>query len=546
VRQAPSAEAPSAGEGPRVSEPGSTAVVELRGIVKRFPGVVANDGVDFSLATGEVHALLGENGAGKSTLMNILDGLYQPDAGEILIDGRPIAFRSPRDAIAAGLGMVHQHFTLVASMTVTENVIIGLDRPRFRLDLGRYDTEIGRLAEEHGLSVDPRARVWQLSVGERQRVEILKVLYRGARVLIMDEPTAVLAPQEIDDLFRTLRSMTAAGRSVVFISHKLGEVLSIADRITVMRRGKVTAAALPAAGATKAQLATLMVGREVLESLERTAMPPGEAVLAVEDVEADGDKGVPALRGVSLEVRSGEIVGIAAVAGNGQSELAEVITGLRPCRGRVLVGGEDIANRPVRVAIKRGVAHVPEDRTGVGTAPNLSLVDNLIMKRYRTSPIGHGWTIDMGAARAASSLLKDSYDISAPSIETQARLLSGGNIQRLILAREIESGPRLMIAVQPTRGLDVGAVELAHRLLLERRAAGAAILLISEDLDEILALSDRVVVLYEGRIAGIADAADTDIARIGLLMTGGAGGDHATEPAGDDRVPDPVGGGGAG
>jgi ABC-type uncharacterized transport system ATPase subunit len=530
-------EAPSTVDEHRVSEQGSTAVaspgpvVELRGIVKRFPGVVANDGVDFALSAGEVHALLGENGAGKSTLMNILDGLYQPDAGEILIDGQPVAFRSPRDAIAAGLGMVHQHFTLVASMTVTENVIIGLEKPRFRLDLGRYDAEVGRLAEMHGLSVDPGARVWQLSVGERQRVEILKVLYRGARVLIMDEPTAVLAPLEIDDLFRTLRSMTGAGRSIVFISHKLGEVLSIADRITVMRRGRVTAASLPAAGATKAQLATLMVGREVLESLERTPMPPGETVLAVERVEADGDKGVPALRGVSLEVRSGEIVGIAAVAGNGQSELAEVITGLRPCRGRVLVGGEDVANRPVRVGIRRGVAHVPEDRTGVGTAPNLSLVDNLIMKRYRASPIGHGWTIDMGAARAASSHLKASYDIAAPSIETQARLLSGGNIQRLILAREIESGPRLMIAVQPTRGLDVGAVELAHRLLLERRAAGAAILLVSEDLDEILALSDRVVVLYEGRIVGVTDTADTDIARIGLLMTGGTSGDHAPEPA---------------
>jgi ABC-type uncharacterized transport system ATPase subunit len=532
VHQAPSGidRLPVSGQGP-TAVAGPAPAVELRGIVKRFPGVVANDGVDFALATGEVHALLGENGAGKSTLMNILDGLYQPDAGEILLDGQPVAFRSPRDAIAAGLGMVHQHFTLVASMTVTENVIIGLDRPRFRLDLGRYDAEIGRLAEAHGLSVDPRARVWQLSVGERQRVEILKVLYRGARVLIMDEPTAVLAPLEIDDLFRTLRSMTAAGRSVVFISHKLGEVLAIADRITVMRRGRVTAASLPAAGATQAQLATLMVGREILESLERTTMPPGDTVLALEGIEADGDKGVPALRGVSLEVRAGEIVGIAAVAGNGQSELAEVITGLRPCRGRVLVGGEDIANRPVRKAIQRGVAHVPEDRTGVGTAPNLSLVDNLIMKRYRASPIGHGWTIDMGAARAAASQLKDGYDISAPSIETQARLLSGGNIQRLILAREIESEPRLMIAVQPTRGLDVGAVELAHRLLLERRAAGAAILLISEDLDEILALSDRVAVLYEGRIAGITEAAETDIAQIGLLMTGGTSGDQAPEPA---------------
>jgi general nucleoside transport system ATP-binding protein len=505
--------------------------VELRGIVKRFPGVVANDGVDFSLAAGEVHALLGENGAGKSTLMNILDGLYQPDAGEILIDGRPVAFRSPRAAIAAGLGMIHQHFTLVASMTVTENVIIGLDRPRFRLDLGRHDAEIGRLAEAHGLHVDPRAKVWQLSVGERQRVEILKVLYRGARVLIMDEPTAVLAPQEIDDLFRTMRSMTAAGRSVVFISHKLGEVLSIADRITVMRRGKVTAKGLPAAGMTKTELAQLMVGREVLENLERTWRPPGEVVLSLEDVEADGDKGVPALRGVNLEVHSGEIVGIAAVAGNGQSELAEVICGLRPCRGRVAVGDEDIANRPVRRAIQRGVAHVPEDRTGVGTAPNLSLVDNLIMKRYRAKPIARGWSIDMGAARASASELKSSYDIAAPSIETQARLLSGGNIQRLILAREIESEPRLMIAVQPTRGLDVGAVETAHRLLMERRTAGAAILLISEDLDEVLGLSDRVAVMYEGRIVGIVDAVDADVTTIGLQMTGGTGQEGATEPA---------------
>jgi simple sugar transport system ATP-binding protein len=535
-----------------VSASGSTAVadvapaVELRGIVKRFPGVVANDGVDFSLAAGEVHALLGENGAGKSTLMNILDGLYQPDAGEIRINGRRVAFRSPRDAIAAGLGMVHQHFTLVASMTVTENILIGFERPRFRLRLDRFDEEIGELARAHGLRVDPAAKVWQLSVGERQRVEILKVLYRGARVLILDEPTAVLAPHEIDDLFATLRSMTAAGRSIVFISHKLGEVVSIADRVTVMRRGKVTAGGLPAAGMTRPELAQLMVGREVLESLERTSQPPGEVVLSLEGVEAQGDKGVPALRGVDLQVRSGEIVGIAAVAGNGQSELAEVVCGLRPCRGRVMVGGEDIANRPVRKAIAQGVAHVPEDRTGVGTAPNLSLVDNLIMKRYRSRPIGHGWTIDMGAARAAASKLKSSYQISAPSIETQARLLSGGNIQRLILAREIESEPRLMIAVQPTRGLDVGAVESAHRLLMERRAAGAAILLISEDLDEVLTLSDRVAVLFEGRIMGITDAADADVTAIGLQMTGGSGDETATVAAAPaSPAPGPAASGGA-
>ena len=543
-------EAPSAIDDSHVSDiarPAALGVpaVELRGIVKRFPGVVANDGVDFSLAVGEVHALLGENGAGKSTLMNILDGLYQPDAGEILIDGRQVAFRSPRDAIAAGLGMVHQHFTLVASMSVAENILIGLDRPRFRLDIKRKEAEIAALAEANGLRVHPGAKVWQLSVGECQRVEILKVLYRGARVLIMDEPTAVLAPPEVDDMFRTLRSMTAAGRSIVLISHKLGEVLSIADRITVMRRGRVTAAAVPAAGVTKPQLATLMVGREVLESLERTWLPPGDVVLSLDNVKADGDRGVPALRGVSLEVRSGEIVGIAAVAGNGQSELAEVISGLRQCRGRILVGGDDIANRPVRKVITHGVAHVPEDRTGVGTAPNLSLVDNLIMKRYRHKPIARGWSIDMGAARSTASELKDSYEIVAPSIDTEARLLSGGNIQRLILAREIESEPRLMIAVQPTRGLDVGAVESAHRLLLERRAAGAAILLISEDLDEVLTLADRVAVLYEGRVVGLEDAATADVTRIGLLMTGGSATDQDPGP-GTGQTPGPAPDGGAG
>jgi general nucleoside transport system ATP-binding protein len=539
-------DAPSGTPDQRVSDNGRPATstvpaVELRGIVKRFPGVVANDGVDFTLERGEVHALLGENGAGKSTLMNILDGLYQPDAGEILIDGRAVAFRSPRDAISAGLGMVHQHFTLVESMTVAENILIGLDKPRFRLDLRRQTAEIARLAEANGLHVQPGSKIWQLSVGERQRVEILKVLYRGARVLIMDEPTAVLAPQEIDDLFATLRSMTAAGRSIVFISHKLGEVVAIADRVTVMRRGKVTAKGLPAAGMTKPQLAQLMVGREVLESLERTWLPAGEVVLRLEDVEAQGDKGVPALRGVSLEVRSGEIVGIAAVAGNGQSELAEVISGLRPCRGRIIVGNEDIANRPVRKVIQRGVAHVPEDRTGVGTAPNLSLVDNLIMKRYRTKPLARGWSIDMGAARASASELKDSYEISAPSIDTEARLLSGGNIQRLILAREIESEPKLMIAVQPTRGLDVGAVEAAHRLLLERRTAGAAILLISEDLDEVLALSDKVAVLFEGRIVGFQNAATAKIADIGLLMTGGT----PEEPVAGEDAPVATAAGGA-
>ena len=505
--------------------------LEARGIVKAFPGIVANDEVDFDLLTGEIHALLGENGAGKSTLMNILAGLYQPDAGEIRLDGQSIAFRSPRDAIMAGLGMVHQHFTLVPSQTVTENILLGLDRPRFRLQARRSEAEVGRLADQFGLRVDPRAKIWQLSVGEQQRVEILKLLYRGARILIMDEPTAVLAPQEIEDLFRTLRSMTADGRSVVFISHKLGEVLSIADRITVMRRGKVTAAGLRPAETSTSDLARRMVGRAVLETLERTPQPLGERILAVRDVTADNDRGLPALRGVSLDVHAHEIVGIAAVAGNGQSELAQVITGLRASGGSVKVNDEEVANRAAGYAIKQGVAHVPEDRTGVGSSPNLSVGDNLIMKRYRDAPIARGWFIDDAAARALAQGLKDGYSIAAPSIDTEVRLLSGGNLQRLIIAREIESGPRVMVAVQPTRGLDVGAIEAVHRVLLARRDAGAAILLISEELDEILALADRIDVIFEGRIVGSFSADVADITEIGLLMTGGAGSHGVATPS---------------
>jgi simple sugar transport system ATP-binding protein len=496
--------------------------VEARGIVKAFPGVLANDHVDFDLRRGEVHALLGENGAGKSTLMNILAGLYRPDAGELRVDGAAVTFGSPRDAIAAGLGMVHQHFTLVPSQTVTENILLGLDRPRFLLRERRSEAEVAALAERFGMRVDPRAPVWQLSVGEQQRVEILKMLYRGARILIMDEPTAVLAPQEADDLFATLRSMTAEGRSVVFISHKLGEVLAIADRVTVMRRGKVTAAGLPTAGATKADLARLMVGRSVLESLDRPPSAPGEVVLSVRGVSATNDRGLSALRGVSLDVRAGEIVGIAAVAGNGQSELAEVVTGLRPCRGEIFVGGEPVANRSAATVIRRGVAHVPEDRTSVGSAPNLSLTDNLIMKRYRDAPVSRGWLIDDESARTLATGLRDAYRIAAPTVDTEVRLLSGGNLQRAILAREIETKPGLLIAVQPTRGLDVGAIESVHRLLIDMRTNGTAILMISEELDEILALADRVEVMYEGRFVGSFPAGEAEIGRIGLLMTGGA------------------------
>jgi simple sugar transport system ATP-binding protein len=516
---------PSASRAP-VGGTDPALAAEAHGIVKTFPGVRANDQVDFDLRRGEVHALLGENGAGKTTLMNVLAGLYRPDAGEILVEGARVAFGSPRDAIAAGIGMVHQHFTLVPSQTVTENVLLGLDRPRFFLRARRSEADVAALAERFGLHVDPRAKVWQLSVGEQQRVEILKLLYRGARILIMDEPTAVLAPQEADELFETLRSMTAEGRSVVFISHKLGEVLAIADRVTVMRRGRVTATGLPTAGATKAGLAQLMVGRSVLDAPDRTRFAPGDVVLELRGVSALNDRGLPALRDVSLTVRAGEIVAIAAVAGNGQSELAEVVTGLRPCQGDVLIGGDSVANRPASFVLAHGVAHVPEDRTTVGTAPNLSLTDNLIMKRYHDAPVARGLFVDDASARSFAEDLRDTYQIAAPTVDTQARMLSGGNLQRAILAREIETRPGLLVAVQPTRGLDVGAIESVHRLLLDLRSRGAAIVLVSEELDEVLALADRVDVLYEGRVVGSMPVGEAEIGRIGLLMTGGSDADR--------------------
>ncbi len=498
---------------------GSALAVQMKGIVRRFPGVLANNHIDFDLRLGEIHALLGENGAGKSTLMNILTGLYKPDEGEIWVKGRRVFFGSPRDAIAAGIGMVHQHFMLVPSHTVTENILLGLEKPRFWLRLPEYERQVAELQRRFGLKVDPKAKIWQLSVGEQQRVELLKILYRGADVLIMDEPTAVLAPQEVEELFKTLRAMAAEGKSIVFISHKLHEVTSIADRITVLRRGEVTAAGLPGGQVDRAELARLMVGHEVLFSLEKKQQQPGERVLVVEDVYAESDRGLPALRGVSLNVCAGEIVGLAAIAGNGQSELVEVITGLRPCtQGRVLVNGQEVHNRSARVAIDMGVSHIPEDRTHVGTAPNLSITENLIMKSYRQPPIAHGWTIDRVEALRQAEKLKDQYEILAPGVQTPVRLLSGGNLQRVILAREISAGPTLMIAVQPTRGLDVGAIENVRRLLLAQREAGKAILLVSEELEELIALSDRIYVLYEGEVMG--EVHDGSTKEIGLLMTG--------------------------
>ncbi|MFZ2487813.1 MAG: ABC transporter ATP-binding protein [Anaerolineae bacterium] len=495
--------------------------VEMRGIVKRFPGVIANDHVDFDLRQGEVHALLGENGAGKSTLMNVLAGLYRPEEGKILVEGKPVQFNSPRDAIAAGLGMVHQHFMLVPSQTVTENIVLGLDEPRFRLRLAELDKQVLALQDKYGLRVDPRAKIWQLSVGEQQRVEILKMLYRGARILIMDEPTAVLTPNEIDDLINTLRSMVARGHSIVFISHKLDEVLAIANRVTVMRQGKVTAANLSTVGVNKRDLAQLMVGRDVVFTLQKPPAKLGDVVLDVQNACAESDRGLPALRSLSLQVRAGEIVGIAGVAGNGQSELAQVVTCLRKLTsGKVLINGEDIANKQPNAAIKQRVAHVPEDRHHVGSAPGLSLADNLIMKSYRKPPIAQGWLLNQIVINQEAEQLKTAYDIAAPSIKVEARLLSGGNLQKAILAREMSTDPKLIVAVQPTRGLDVGAIEAVHHVLLKERANGTAILLISEELEELMSLSDRILGIYEGEIMGDLKAEEATVTDIGLMMAG--------------------------
>lgn len=498
----------------------SPHAVEMQDIVIRFPGVLANDHVNLTLKHGEIHALLGENGAGKSTLMSALAGLYKPVSGTIKVHGEQVSFGSPKDAIAKGIGMVHQHFMLVPTQTVTENILLGLNEPRFFMNLPKYDQKILELQDQFGLRVDPTAYVWQLSVGEQQRVEILKTLYRGANILIMDEPTAVLAPQEIEELMQTMRAMTEQGKSIIFISHKLNEVTAVADRLTVLRKGIATAEGIDVEGQTSEKLAELMVGRRVIFRAEKKPQKPGSVVLEVREVSALSKKGFPALNKISLQVRQGEILGIAGVAGNGQSELAQVITGLRPCTGSILINGEEVANQEPSKAIKSGVSHIPEDRTGVGSAPNMTITENTIMKNYHDEPIGTRWSINFTAARNHARELKDAYHILAPSVRTQARKLSGGNLQKVILAREITTKPKLMVAMQPTRGLDVGAIESVQNLLLEQREAGTALLLVSEELDELLTLSDRIAVIYEGQIMGIVDAKNADIKEIGLMMTG--------------------------
>lgn len=500
--------------------------VELTSVTKRFGSVVANDNVTFAAQVGEVHALLGENGAGKSTLMSVLAGLYRPDAGTIAVNGAVQHFRSPRDAIAQGIGMVYQHFMLVDSLTVAENAMLGQAGHGVRLHTAPVERELAELGQRYGLAVDPRARIWQLSVGEQQRVEILRLLYRGAKVLVFDEPTAVLTPQEAAGLIGTLRDMAADGLCIIFISHKLDEVLAVADRITVLRHGR-TVTTVERRATNRHELARLMVGRELMgvvaDQPQAVAGDAGVVILEVRGLSAEGDKGVRALQGVELQVRSGEILGIAGVAGNGQRELAEVITGLRRATsGEVRIGGQDTTRCSPREIVAAGVAHIPEDRNGTGLIPSLDLQDNLILKHYRQQPLARGLFLNGAAIGNFADRLLSKYNVAAPSRAAKARLLSGGNQQKLLLARELSGQPRLIVAVHPTRGVDVGATEAIHRLLLAQRSRGAAVLLISEDLDELLALSDRIAVLYEGKVMDTVPARGADVGYLGLLMAGGA------------------------
>jgi ABC-type uncharacterized transport system ATPase subunit len=497
----------------------------MRGITKRFPGVLANDSVDFEAALGEVHALLGENGAGKSTLSNILTGLYRPDEGEIELFGRPVQFRSPSDAIDAGVAMVHQHFRLVPPFTVAENVVLGEHRDEARSFIMRprqIERSVAHLGDRYGIAVDPRARVWQLSVGEQQRVEILKALYREARILILDEPTAVLTPQEAEALFSTLRTMAAEGRTVIFISHKLHEVKAVADRVTVLRGGR-NVATVAAAGATTRELAAMMVGRDVdlTRRVERERPPSDEVALEVENLEVQGDRGEVAVRGLSVTVHAGEILGVAGVAGNGQREFAEALTGMRPAAGSVRVSGLGLKLGDPRAAITAHVGHVPEDRLGTGVSPSLSIASNSVLKSYRGARVSRGPLLRRRLIREEAVELIRRYRVSTPGPDLPARDLSGGNLQKLVLGREFGGSPRVLIAASPTRGLDVGAIETVHTYLRQAATDGVAIVLISEDLDEILALADRIVVMYEGRLTGSFDAHTATVEDIGLAMAGG-------------------------
>jgi general nucleoside transport system ATP-binding protein len=510
--------------------------LELKGITKRFGSLVANDHIDLSVAPGQVHALLGENGAGKTTLMNVLYGLLQPDEGEILLDGKPVRFHSPKDAIAAGIGMVHQHFMLVPVFTVAENVTLGIEetRPSGLLDRRKMRKDVRELSQRYGLEVDPNALVEDLPVGIQQRVEIVKALVRDATVLILDEPTSVLTPAETEELFRIIRQLKEGGKSIVFISHKLKEVQAIADTITVLRRGKVVGERPPSA--SEDELAALMVGRDVQLRVSKEPAKPGPVVLEVADLTVADPAGRIWVNDMSFQVRSGEILGVAGVQGNGQTELCEALMGLRPtAAGEVTLNGRDLTHATPAQRLEAGIAYVPEDRQEDGLIGDFSVADNMVLDQYNRPPFASGINLRLGAIEANATKLVKEFDVRTTSVDTPVGTLSGGNQQKVILARELGQQHKILIASQPTRGLDVGSIEFVHRRIVEQRDMGVAVLIVSAELDEIYALADRIAVMYEGRITGFRPPT-VPAEELGRLMAGGS--DEAQGPSGSEPAPE--------
>ncbi|WP_178022052.1 ABC transporter ATP-binding protein [uncultured Paenibacillus sp.] len=496
-------------------------VVELKQITKRFPGVVANDSISLTLRKGEIHALLGENGAGKSTLMNILFGLYQPDEGSIEMNGQPVTIDNPNKAIKLGIGMVHQHFKLVQPFSVTENIILGMEPKKgLKIDYKSASAQVAKLSEQYGLQVDPNSKIHDISVGMQQRVEIMKILFRGADILIFDEPTAVLTPQEIEELMAIMRRLVAEGKSIILITHKLKEIMEISDRVTIIRRGKVIDT-VDTDKTNPKELAEKMVGRGVSFKVDKDEPQIGQPVLQLNGLKAKDKHGIHVLNGLNLEVRAGEIVGIAGVDGNGQSELIEAITGLRKIEsGSIKLSGKEITNLPARKIIESGLSHIPEDRHKHGLVLDFSISENMVLETYYQAPYSKGGLLNQRAIDEHAKQLVEAFDVRTPSVETKARSLSGGNQQKAIIAREIDKNPDLLIAAQPTRGLDVGAIEFVHKQLIEQRDQGKAVLLISFELDEIMNVSDRIAVIYEGRIVGEVLPKETNDQELGLMMAG--------------------------
>ena len=510
-----------------------TIVLEAKNISKKFPGVLANDNVNFDLRKSEIHALLGENGAGKTTLMNILYGLYLPDSGEILVNGKAVVIKSPNDTIAQGIGMVHQHFMLIPVFTVAENIMLGDESLRYGmvLDQKTVANRVRELSHQYGLEVDPEALVGQLSVGEQQRVEIVKALYRDAQILILDEPTAVLTPQEADDLFAIMRELTKRGVSIIFITHKLKEVLAVADRITAMRRGVVVGTTTPSE-TDEHKLAAMMVGREVILTVEKAPAKPAEVVLNVENLTILDDRDVEVVRQLGLDVHAGEILGIAGVQGNGQTELVEALTGLRKRKsGKVVLNGKEIPELKPRLNVEAGQAHIPEDRHKHGLVLAFSIADNEVLCTYYQHPFAHGMQRDQNAVFENAVKLIERFDIRTPSPLLPVRKLSGGNQQKVIVARELSRPIKLLVANQPTRGLDVGSIEYIHKQIVEMRDQGVAVLLVSAELDEIMSLSDRIAVMFHGQIVATMDADKATRAELGLLMAGATPEAQASPPA---------------